>query len=147
MRVILFLLSLIVMGGVAQAHPVGAPRSAAQRDAENYAIAACLFNQPDPYQKEFLEEQASAWADSIIQMGKMPIELLPPIVEAVKREIAESGGRAVFHLDTAPPQYKPAPLIYCGGIIDAPKVRAAIRKAIIEFTPYYRSKNRKPYTW
>ena len=146
MRAILFLLSLIVMGGVAQAHPVGAPRPAVQRDVEGYAIAVCLIHQPEPYRKEYLEEQGHAWASAVVHMGKMPVELLPPISEAVKREIAK-GGMPSMRPETPTSESKAMPLFYCGGIIDKPDVRAAIRKAIIKFTPYYRSKNSKPYTW
>jgi hypothetical protein len=123
------------MGETAQAHTIGAPRPAMLRDVEGYAIAACLVHQAEPY----LKDQGYAWGNAIIQRGKAPIEVLAPIEDAVKLEIAK-GDMAIIHVDTNPPENKTAPVLYCGEIIDMPSVRATIQKTVTKLKPFYRYK-------
>jgi hypothetical protein len=121
------------MEGTAQAHTIGAPRPAVLRDVEGYAVASCLIHQAEPY----LKDQGYAWGSAIIQRGKAPIEVLTPIEDAVKLEIAK-GDMAIIHVDTNPPGDKAAPVLYCGEIIDTPSVRATIQKTVTKLKPFYR---------
>jgi hypothetical protein len=110
-------------------------RSTEQRDVEGYAIASCLAGQDQPY----LKDQGDAWASVIIQRSKGELDPLTGVAEAVKAEIAK-GDMTVIRSERQPMNGKPLPVLYCVEIIDAPRVRAAIGKAIRKLAPSYRTK-------
>jgi hypothetical protein len=56
----------------------------------------------------------------------------------VKAELAK-GNMAIIRSETEPTKDKPLPVMYCGEIIDAPSVHAAITKAATILAPAYRS--------
>jgi hypothetical protein len=102
---------------------------------ESYAIASCLARQDQPY----LKDQGDAWASVILQRSKGELEVFIGVAEAIKAEIAKAD-MPVIHTETQPMKGKPLPVLYCGEIIDAPQVRAAINRAIRKLAPSYRLK-------
>ncbi len=98
-------------------------RTPALRDAEGYAIASCFFGQKQPY----LKDQGDGWASAIIQRGSGDLDALGAISAAVKQELAKRD-MAVIRTDAGAD--KAIPVLYCGEIIDRPRVRAAINLAL-----------------
>jgi hypothetical protein len=100
-------------------------RTADQRDAEGYAVAACLMQQkPDS-----LRQQGNAWGGIILERTRLSLDRLRPLLAAVKAETARRPMWQV-HGDT-PMDQTEAPIAYCAEIIDAPAVRAAIDTAVV----------------
>jgi hypothetical protein len=112
-------------------------RSDVQRDVEGYAISSCLTNQKDPY----LKDQGDAWASVIVQRSHGDIEQLKPVASAVNTETAQ-GHVAVMRVESDPAHGKELPVLTCAEIIDAPRVREAIDKAVKKLAPAYRHKKK-----
>ena len=132
MRVALLLLGLVAGGCAIGQNSAGAPRPEVLRDAEGYAIASCLVNQPQPY----LKDQGDAWASVIVQRMKGDLDVFADIAEQVKLENAK-GEMAVVRDETEPGRDKTLPVLYCSEIIDRPAVRTAIQKAVAALNPSY----------
>jgi len=98
-----------------------------RRDAERYAIAACLAQQNHPY----LSEQGQDWAGAIVQRAQLDFDVLKKLSTAVRQEPAK-GNMAVGHRDSEPVGKGDfaMPVLYCAEIIDTPLIRAAIERAI-----------------
>jgi hypothetical protein len=121
----------IVIGLSSVSPAWAAERGAAQRDVEDYAIAACFNSQADP----FVKDQGDAMASAILQRGHGAIETLGAVADAVKREIAKSDIPVAHNEVTGD---KPMSLLYCTDIIDRASVRKAIAIAIARLAPAYR---------
>jgi hypothetical protein len=106
-------------------------RGAVQRDVEGYAIASCLVAQDQSY----LKDQGDGWASTIVQRGKGSLDALRGVALTVKAELAKSN-MAVIRSENERND-KPLSVMYCGEIIDAPSVHAAINKAVRKLTPFY----------
>ncbi len=128
-------LSLAVACALCGSSGWAAGRSAASRDVEGFATATCLSNQSNPY----LKAQGDAWGSAVMQRGKGDVQAYTPVSAAVKTEL-KKGGMAVVHLDANPPRDEPAPVLYCGEIIDRPAVRKAIDRALVQLAPDYRGR-------
>jgi hypothetical protein len=107
-------------------------RAAVLRDVEGYAIASCLVAQEQFY----LKDQGEGWASAIVQRSKGSLDAFRGVVSAVKAELAK-GNMAVIRSDSEQTKDKPLPIMYCGEVIDAPSVHAAINKAVRRLTPSY----------
>ena len=97
-----------------------------QRELEGYAVASCLFLQPDTY----LSSQGDGWASVIVQSTtadlekllqvqeevKAAMKMLPMVVTRVERE----GGATTLAL----------PLLYCHNVASAESVRATIERIL-----------------
>jgi len=132
MRIIAVLLISILTACATKSFTDDISRSQVLRDVEGYAIASCLAFQSNTY----LKDQGDAWASVIIQRMKGSPDALAEIVEKVRYEI-EQGNMAVIRDDVTPGQDKNLPVLFCGEIIDLPKVRSAIQKAIIVLEASY----------
>jgi hypothetical protein len=117
-----------VAGGAAGARP----RTAVQRDVEDYAVATCLTKQNET----FLKEQGDLWADAIVQRSAGPIEDFTSVADAVAADVATKP-MAMAHQESDPMHAKPVPIPYCAEIVDDKPVRAAIDKAIKKLAPEY----------
>lgn len=109
-------------------------RTASVRDAEGYAIAACLVGQNQPY----LKDQGYGWAEVIIQGGRGEIETFLALNEAVKAELAK-GEMVMISDDTAPMVGKQLPILYCHEIGTKPAVRTAITRTVELLIPLYQA--------
>jgi len=96
-----------------------------RRDAESYAIAACLANQKHPY----LKEQGDAWAGEVVQGSQLTIEAMAEISEVVRQEIAK-GGMPVAYSELGDERDRTMPILYCVEITENSLVRASIENAI-----------------
>jgi hypothetical protein len=100
-----------------------AARTADQRDAEGYAVAACLMQQ----KSDSLRQQGNAWGSIILERTRLSLDRLRPLLDAVK---AETARRPMWQVHgDAPADQTEAPVAYCAEIIDVPAVRAAIGAA------------------
>jgi len=96
-------------------------RDALQRDLEGYAVASCLVTLDDAR----LNEHGQAWAGSIVQRSRGPIEPFIAVYEVVKVEMP-----MFMRRDEANPRVaQPMPVMYCAELIDAPAIRAALSVA------------------
>ncbi len=132
MRIIIIFLTLILTACTTKSVTDDLSKSKALRDIEGYAIASCLAFQPNSY----LKDQGDAWASVIIQRMKGSPDALAEIIEQVKLE-AEQGNMAVIRDDAMPGQDKSLPILFCSEIVDLPKVRDAIQKAMMIIEPLY----------
>jgi hypothetical protein len=110
-------------------------RSDVQRDVEGYAASSCLTSQKDAY----LKDQGDGWASVIVQRSHGDIEHFKKVADAVNTEVAQ-GHVAVMRVESDPAHGKELPVLTCVEIIDAPRVREAIDKAIKKLAPTYRHK-------
>lgn len=110
----------------------GTARGAIERDVEGYAVASCLASLDDAS----LKDGGRRWAGAIVQRGHGEIERFTAVSDAVKAERAATP-MAMGHDDDRPMAAVPLPLLYCGEIIDAPRVRTAIDAAIAALRPAY----------
>jgi len=99
------------------------------RDAENYAIAACLADQEHSY----LKDQGDAWASAVVQGSQLTIEAIEGISTAVRQE-AEKGlmpmMRSELNIAQGKDPSKALPILYCVEMVDTPLVRTAIEDAV-----------------
>ena len=119
---------------------IAGARSTVQRDVEGYAIASCLDELDGSYLKEraYLNDQGDGWASVVIQRGKGDLDVFTAVSKAVKAELAKGGMAFIRDESVSGPASKPMPVLYCGEIIDTPRVRVAIETAIRRLTPAYR---------
>ena len=94
------------------------------REAERYAIAACLAGEAEPY----LRDQGDAWAAAIVQRGHGDPAALRGIATAVRAERARDWP-PVARDEAHPMTGKALPVMGCGEIADRAAVAAAIVRA------------------
>jgi hypothetical protein len=103
------------------------------RDVEGYAVSSCLTSQKDAY----LKDQGDGWASVIVQRSHGDIEHFRKVADAVNTEVAQ-WHVAVMRVESDPAHGKDLPVLTCAEIIDAPRVREAIDKAVKKLAPAYR---------
>lgn len=131
MRTGLALLAALAGAGGATAEG----RSALRRDAEGYAVAACLREQDDAY----LREQGERWAGIIVR-GRARGELEPwAELAAAVRAATRPADAYRLAPDRPGDPARTAPVAYCAEIVDAPPVRAAVKRAMRRLRPAYRA--------
>lgn len=124
--------ALALLASTIACSAAAAPRSRLQRDVEGYAMAACLFAQPDA----FLKDQGDAWASNIIQRGHGELEEYTKLGAVVKAEVGRGGMAVIVLSPLAEP--KRLPIQYCAEVLDRPPVRTAIDAAIKRMAASYR---------
>jgi hypothetical protein len=117
-------------------------RSDVQRDVEGYAASICLTKLKEgvisAQDTAFLNQQGQRWGSIIAQRSSGDIEhffKLLPVIEAAMAIMPVTLVKGDGPVDQAP---QSAGLSYCAEIIDAPKVRASIDKAIAKLKPAYK---------
>jgi hypothetical protein len=110
-------------------------RSDVQRDVEGYAIASCLTSQKDAY----LKDQGDGWASVIVQRSHGDVEHFKKVADVVSTVVAQ-GHVAVMRVESDTARAKELPVLTCAEIIDTPRVREAIDKAVKKLAPAYRHK-------
>jgi hypothetical protein len=128
---------LLALASASTGSNIAYGRSDVQRDVEGYAISSCLVSQKDAY----LKEQGDGWASAIVQRSHGDIDHFKKVADTVSTEMAQ-GHLAVIRVDGEPPRDKELPLLTCEEIIDAPRVREAIDKAVRKLAPAYRHKKK-----
>lgn len=105
---------------------------AVKRDVEAYAIASCLTYQQQP----FLKDQGDGWAAAIIQRFKGELDDLTAVAAVVKTEVSK-GDMVIIPDETSPEREMALPIAYCVDILNAPSVRAAVKKSIHKLEDFY----------
>lgn len=100
-------------------------RTSQHRDAEGYAIAACLTYQKSP----FLKDQGDGWASNIVQREAFEFRPYGRIADAVKAALTRTP-MAMIIVENPPMTQMFLPIQYCAEIIDVPAVRRAVDAAI-----------------
>jgi hypothetical protein len=140
----MLVLSSLAHASSAVAKPVktSTTRSDVQRDVEGYAASICLTKLKEgvisAQDTSFLNQQGQHWGDIIVQRSRGDIEhflKLLPVIEATMATMPVTLVKGDGPGDQAP---QSAGLPYCAEIIDAPKVRASIDKAIARLKPAYK---------
>jgi hypothetical protein len=133
-----------INSALAKSAKTSSTRSDVQRDVEGYAVSSCLMTLKQKEgvisakDAEFLNQQGQYGVDIVIQRGEGDVETLfmvGPLVQAAMetKPISMVQGDGPFD-----ERSHHAAIFYCVEIIDAPKVRASIDKAIAKLKPAYK---------
>jgi hypothetical protein len=109
------------------------PRDPLQRDAESYAVAACLAALDDPD----LADEGQRWGGAVVERSHGPIEPLLAIGNAMKEEMARTP-MLLGRDEERPMKPRPIAVMYCSELIDSPTVRDSIGAARRQLEQEYR---------
>lgn len=118
-------------GCASMPRPALGARPPVLRDVEGLAITSCLVAQKSPY----VEAQGHAWGAAILERFPGEIDAVATIQEAVDAELALTEISRMHYGETR--DGEPMLLFLCGELIDRPRVRVAIDRAVRELAPAY----------
>lgn len=129
--IVFFIFAVLDACATTQNMSVGG-HNTATRDAEEYAVASCLFYQQEP----LIKDQGDSWASAIIQRSRGALEVFTAVARAVKEEISK-GNMVVIRAENEPRHEKALPIAYCFELLNTTSVQTAVDKAVKKLASSY----------